>query len=253
MSTQPLMYTDIAEWWPLISKPEEYAEEAGIFSDVIFSFFPGTGPLRSRLRVLELGSGGGNNASHMKANFDLTLVDLSPHMLAVSLKLNPDLPHHLGDMRSVRLEQTFDAVFIHDAVDYMTSEDDLRALLQTVRAHLRPGGLVLLCPDDTRETFQEKTSTGGHDGQGRSLRYLEWTYDPDPADTTAIVDFTYLLREGQQQVRALYDRHIFGLFPRDTWLRLLQEAGFNAETRPFDHSEVEGVTEMFVGTLNNSV
>jgi SAM-dependent methyltransferase len=199
--------------------------------------------------VLELGSGGGNNASHMKKHFDLTLVDLSPSMLAVSRRLNPQLPHHQGDMRSVRLGQTFDAVFIHDAVDYMTSEDDLRAVLQTVRAHLNPGGMVLLCPDDTRETFREKTSNGGHDGDGRSLRYLEWTYDPDPTDTTAVVDFAYLLREGQQQVRALYDRHIFGLFSRQVWLRLLQEAGFSPQPRPFDHSEVEGVTEMFAGSL----
>ena len=31
-----------------------------------------------------------------------------------------------GDMRTLRLERTFDVVFIHDAISYLTTEDDLR-------------------------------------------------------------------------------------------------------------------------------
>ena len=47
--------------------------------------------------VLELGSGGGNNASHLKAQFRMTLVDRSPGMLAVSRALNPECEHVEGD------------------------------------------------------------------------------------------------------------------------------------------------------------
>ena len=79
--------------------------------------------------VLELGSGGGNNAVHLKAGFDLTLVDLSAEMVAVSQPLNPECDHVVGDMRTVRLGRTFDAVFVHDAVAYMLTEDDLRAAM----------------------------------------------------------------------------------------------------------------------------
>ncbi|MHC4615594.1 MAG: class I SAM-dependent methyltransferase, partial [Planctomycetota bacterium] len=57
--------------------------------------------------VLELGSGGGNNASHLKKWFDMTLVDLSPHMLEVSRALNPECSHQQGDMRTVRLGTLF--------------------------------------------------------------------------------------------------------------------------------------------------
>lgn len=41
-------------------------------------------------------------------------------------------------MRTVRLGRTFDAVFVHDAVDYMTSEDDLRHVIETAFVHCRP-------------------------------------------------------------------------------------------------------------------
>ncbi len=94
--------------------------------------------------LLELGSGGGNNAFHLAATFaSLTLTDLSPAMLAVSRGLNPGCEHIQGDMRSLRLDRTFDAVFVHDAIEYMTTLSDLRRALETAYVHCRPGGCAL--------------------------------------------------------------------------------------------------------------
>ena len=90
--------------------------------------------------VLELGSGGGNNASHLKRRFTLTLVDRSPGMLELSRSLNPELEHVEGDMRTVRLDRTFDGVFAHDALAYILTEPDLQAVFETAFAHCRPGG-----------------------------------------------------------------------------------------------------------------
>jgi trans-aconitate methyltransferase len=179
--------------------------------------------------LLELGSGGGNNALHMKAAFSsVTLVDLSPPMLEVSRQLNPDCEHLQSDMRTVRLERTFDVVFVHDAIDYMTTLDELRQAIETVYVHCKPGGMVLFVPDNVRETFQPSTDHGGEDGEGRSVRYLEWCYDPDENDTTSITNYVFLLREGKQPVKVEHDQHIVGLFPRDEWLSQLYSAGFRA-------------------------
>jgi trans-aconitate methyltransferase len=49
----------------------------------------------------------------MKKDFEMTLVDLSPQMLEVSKRQNPDCEHVVGDMRTVRLGREFDAVFVH--------------------------------------------------------------------------------------------------------------------------------------------
>ena len=149
------------------------------------------GPVES---VLELGSGGGNNASHMKARFRLTLVDLPPAMLEVSRGLNPECEHLEGDMRTLRLGRTFDAVFVHDAVMYLTSAADLRAAMATAVAHCRPGGVVVFTPDCVRETYFDYEHRGGHDGaDGRSLRYHERVFDPDPSDHTYRVEMTLQL------------------------------------------------------------
>jgi hypothetical protein len=41
----------------------------------------------------------------------------------------------------------------------------------------------------------------------------------------------YLLREGTDEPRVVHDRHVLGLFPRDTWMSLLEGAGFAPQTR----------------------
>jgi len=238
------MYGDLAAWWPVLSTPADYAEEARVYRHALEA--SASRPLSD---VLELGCGGGHNASHLKAWYQLTLVDRAPGMLDVSRALNPECEHVLGDMRDVRLERTFDAVFVHDAVSYLTTEDDLRAAMATAHAHLRPGGVALFCPDWLRETFRPSTSHGGHDDGERSLRYLEWNHDPDPDDTTYLTSFAYLLKEGDGPVRCEQDEHVMGLFPRETWRRLMADVGFVPDVLPFPHSSFpeDEVHELFVG------
>lgn len=239
----PRMYGELAEWWPLLSAPEDYAEEAAFYQLTLVRACE-----RSPHTLLELGSGGGNNASHLKARFKMVLVDRSSGMLDVSRALNPECEHVEGDMRTVRLGREFDCVFVHDAVTYMTTEADLREAIETAYVHCRTGGAALFCPDHVRENFQASTDHGGHDGPDRALRYLEWTWDPDPADSTYTVDYAYLLRARDGSMHVEWDRHVEGLFSRADWLRLLTNAGFQPEVVPFDHSELDpGTYEIFVG------
>ena len=154
--------------------------------------------------------------------------------------------------RRLRLGREFDAVFVHDAVVYMTTEADVRRAIETARVHCRVGGAVLFAPDHVRETFRESTDHGGHDGADRALRYLEWTWDPDPTDNTYTVDYVDLLRRLDGSIRVEHDRHVEGLFSRQDWLTWLKEAGFAARSIPFYHSELEpGTYEVFVATRVN--
>ena len=218
------LYYEIADWWAVISPPSEYAEEAALYVEMICAW--ARRPVRE---VLELGSGGGNNAYHMKHSFAMTLVEPADGMRELSRKLNPGCIHLKGDMRSVRLGRTFDAVFVHDAVMYMTTEDDLRAALETVATHLAPGGVALVAPDATTETFSETTEHGGaEDESGRQARYLEWKLPPEPGQATYTVHYAFLLREPDGNVRVVHGLHLEGLFQRATWLRLFDEVGLAA-------------------------
>jgi SAM-dependent methyltransferase len=224
------LYSELAEWWPMMAPPAEFREEALFFDRLLReSSHP-----RPRT-LLDLGSGTGNNAFHLKAHFTMTLVDKSPQMLAVNRGVNPECEHVLGDMRTLRLGRTFDAVFVHDAVCHMTTESDLRAVMETAFVHCRPGGVALFVPDELRETFVPSTDHGGHDKENRSLRYVQWTTDPDPRDTAILVDFGILLRDERGDVQVVHERQTHGLFARAVWLRLLRKSGFTATVVSHKH------------------
>ncbi len=229
----PKLYRELADWWPLLSSPEDYAEEAEFYRQVIISnckLHP--------LTLLELGSGGGNNASFLKKSFEITLVDLSPKMLAVSRELNPECEHIEGDMREIRLGRQFDAIFIHDAIVYMQSEEELRHTIKTAYEHCIPGGVAIFAPDHTLETFLPSTNHGGHDRGNRSLRYLHWVWDPDPDDSTYVSLMVYAFREDNEPVQCVVDRHVCGLFSQSDWLRVISEVGFSSKLIPFEHGEI---------------
>ena len=221
------LYSDLAAWWSILSPPQDYIEE----SSYALALLQDTAdrPLSS---LLELGSGAGHLAHWVPPEIALTLVDLSPEMLAVSRALNPQREHIQGDMRDLRLGRTFDAVMVHDAVMYLTTEDDLRATLRTVAAHLRPGGAALILPDTVEEDWQPGTEAVANALGTREASMLEWQHSA--SGTRFLVDFAFLLKDGDQPVQAVHETHVQGLFPRATWWRLLGEAGLTLvpPTRP---------------------
>ncbi len=230
-----LLYSELVAFYHLLDPLEDHEDEAEAFGGVLRQAVPGATSL------LELGAGAGHGAHYIKHVFEQTvLTDLSDPMLERSRMLNPDCEHILGDMRSMRLDRTFDCVLVHDAIAYLLTEDDLLACMQTAFAHLRVGGAALLVPDCTQESFREcHEDHDGDDGE-RSLRCISWSTDPDPDDSTHITDFAFLLREAGE-IRAVHDRHHYGLFAVDTWRRLAERAGFEVETvtRPLTEDEAD--------------
>ncbi len=111
-------------------------------------------------------------------------------------------------MRTFRLGNSgqFDRVFIHDAICYMTTLADLRRAIDTAFFHCRPAGALVIAPDCVRETFRPGTDEGGHDGPNGSLRFLEWSWDPDRSDESYLVDYVFLLRDPSGSVRVEHDR-----------------------------------------------
>ena len=91
------LYQDLAPWWPLISPPGEYVADAAVLGRV---FAAAPSAVRT---VLDLGSGGGHVAWHLTGRLELTLVDRSEEMLAVSRELNPDCEHVQCTGRSIVL------------------------------------------------------------------------------------------------------------------------------------------------------
>ena len=98
-------------WYRLMDPLADHEDEAACYREAL-----DRAALPPAETLLELGAGAGNNAFYIKQRFRCTLADVSPEMQALSREANPDCEHIFGDMRTLRLGRTFDAVMIHDAI-----------------------------------------------------------------------------------------------------------------------------------------
>ena len=224
MSTEHSIYGSHSDWYRLLDPPEDHALEAEQYSAIIRAH--AVGEVKT---LLELGSGAGHNAVHLKREFDCTLTDISTEMLDLSRALNPGCEHQLGDMRDIRLGREFDAVLVHDAVMYMKTEHDLKSTIRSAALHLRKGGVVLFAPDFFADDFRESTWLHEAAEGQRSMKCLEWCWDPDPSDTVFRTDYGFLLRDGDTVVN-IHEIHEEGIFHRDTWHGLVHACGFEGAT-----------------------
>ncbi len=256
----PRLYADLAWLWPHLSPPEHYTAEAALLNELIAERL-GPGPKR----ILELGAGGGHTLVHLAQDsgrvgiHECVAVDLSEPMLANCRALIPGIEAVAADMRDVRLGRTFDVVLVHDAIDYLLSPGDVAKTLTTVHEHLVAGGLAVIAPTYTHETFvdgevADDGTTGrqgsDEDGGAAEVTYFTYVHDPDPADDTFEMILLYLIRDPEtRQVETVEDRHTLGLFPHGVWLDLIAEAGFAAEyvEQGDDDGEDEAAWALFVG------
>jgi ADP-ribose pyrophosphatase YjhB (NUDIX family)/SAM-dependent methyltransferase len=228
LNDQRRLYSDLAWAWPVISQRENYVQEAMAFASQIRQH--AQVPVHT---LLDLGCGGGRLDFTLKNYFTVTRVDLSQPMLTLAECLNQGVEYLPGDMRTVRLEKTYDAVIIAGSIDYMLNEEDLRAAFQTAFLHLKPGGVFCTYAEVTRQSFQQNSAqVSMYSSGGVEINFIENRYDTDPSDTTYENTFVYLIRRerserGESRLEVETDRHLGGMFELEAWTRLLVETGFN--------------------------
>lgn len=227
------LYTDLAWLWPMWGDAaEEYAPYCQYLAARIRQH-----ARRPVTTLLDMGCGGGKNVLNLKRTFDVTGVDLSPTMLAQAKALNPECTFVEGDMRTCQLSRTFDAVFMDDAISHMNCLADFTAAIRTAHAHLAPGGVLVVTPDVTTETFiQNRTTTTPASRPGLDVVFVENVYDPDPTDEHYEATILYLIRDhGQLSIET--DRWTLGIFPLDTWRSVLHETGFEVHEGQYGADE----------------
>lgn len=237
----PRLYSDLAWLWPLWGTPADYADWCHHVTRYIRQYAK-----RDLRTLLNLGCGGGKNVFNLKTSFEVTGVDISQAMLDLARTLNPECAFVLDDMRTCSLGQEFDAVLIDDAISYMTTRPELSAVFQTAYRHLADGGVLVVSPDITRETFcQNRTRVSYADITAKppdtDIVFIENDYDPDPADDHYEGTLVYLIRK-RGQLRVESDRHLFGLFTLAVWRTALRDAGFTVHEETYVEEEQGCVT-----------
>ncbi len=211
-----LCYSELAWVDPILAPPEEFDEETRCYIALLRRY-----TTRELESLLHLGCGAGINDYAFKREFAVTGVDISPGMLEVARGLNPEVRYREGDMRTVRLDDRFDAVVIPDSISYMQNESELRQAFRTAYEHLNPGG-VLLVVAHLREEFQDNNFvyTGSRDEI--EVVQFENNYILDSEATQYEATFVFLIRRGGE-LDIYTDRHVLSLFSRSTFSERLAE------------------------------
>lgn len=213
-----IAYRELAWVDPILSPPEDDTEET---TGMVAALNRGAkGPVRT---LLHLGCGAGINDFTFKKHFQVTGIDVNEPMLEVARQLNPEVTYQMGDMRTVDLQQPFDAVAIPDSIMHLLTVEDLQKTMGTVCKHLRPGG-VLLVVLHAREDFQENNFvyTGA---QGEiEITLFENNHIVNPGGDLWEATVVYLIRrQGKLEIHSDVCRG--GLFPLATWRSLFEQAG----------------------------
>jgi SAM-dependent methyltransferase len=136
---------DYADAYDLLYDEKDYEGECRL-AELLFKRYGGH-PIRN---ILDLGCGTGGHAHLLgRRGYRVVGVDRSEAMLAhAEKKAGPPgdgrTQFRQGDLRSLELEERFDAVVMMFAVlGYQAGNEDVLSALKTARRHLRTGGLLL--------------------------------------------------------------------------------------------------------------
>jgi SAM-dependent methyltransferase len=141
------VFNHYARYYDLLYRDKDYSGEAEFIDRLIQTYASNT------QNILELGCGTGGHAVFLaQKGYQIHGVDFSQEMLKEATNRLDQLPSKLasrlkfdyGDIRQVRLNQTFDVVIaLFHVISYQTTNEDLLAALATVKEHLTPGGLFI--------------------------------------------------------------------------------------------------------------
>jgi SAM-dependent methyltransferase len=179
--------------------------------------------------LLDVACGTGLHLLHLREYFDeVAGVELSPQMAEIAeSRLGSSVRVTVGDMRGFDLGRRFDAVTcLFSSIGYVQSPEELQGTLRRLAAHLEPGGVLVLEPWFTPETWRPGTVHHGMAEQdGRTVIRLSYSGLSEDGKKSS-TDMHYLYGEEGVGVRHWRDVHIMSLFTDDEYLDAFAAAGF---------------------------
>lgn len=218
------MFSLTAEIYDALYSFKDYAGEAAALREIIARENPGA------RTILDAACGTGEHARFLASTFAVDGFDLEPGLAAIARAKNPSGEFHVADMRTFELRKRYDVVqCLFSSIGYLLTPADIVAALSHFRAHLAPGGIVLVEPWLSPEVFKPG-SLHMHTADQPELKVCRITM-PRLEGSISVLHFHYLIatREG---VKHAEEVHRLALVPADQMLAHFETAGLRCTFDP---------------------
>lgn len=143
-------YSKLAKYYDLIYASKNYKHEAQRLHELIQRYKTSAGN-----NLLDVACGTGSHIKYLKVNYETMGFDISEEMLAIARKKTKDVPFVQGNMTHLDLGQQFDALLcLFGSINYLTTMDELTMTIRTFSNQTKPGGVIIIEPVFTLETFK---------------------------------------------------------------------------------------------------
>ncbi len=106
--------------------------------------------------LLDIACGTGEQARFLSRHFQVVGLDLSEGMLEIARQKVPNAEFFAADMCDFDLRRQFDvAINLYGSIGFAENFERMKAAMEKAHSHLKPGGVFLLTPWSTKESFQE--------------------------------------------------------------------------------------------------
>ena len=206
-----------------VARGKDYAAEAAAVHDLV-------GEVGS---LLDVACGTGVHLSHLREQIDrVEGVDISPQMLRLAATNVPGVPLMCCDMRKLRLDRLFEAVIcMFSSIGYLLTREDLDVAVARLVAHLAPGGVIVVEPWWTPDTFLD--GWVGADVVRTDERTISRVSHTVRDGDCSVMTVHLTVASATTGIETFDDRHRMRLFTVDQYLTAFDRAG--ADARVVEH------------------
>jgi SAM-dependent methyltransferase len=180
--------------------------------------------------LLDVGCGTGRHLAALRGRYELEGLDLDGGLLAVARERLPDVPLHEADMTTFDLGRRFDVVTcLFSAIAYVRTLENMRRAVERMVAHLAPGGVLLVEPWFSLETYWTGTITANHVDDPDMK--IAWMYVSELRERVSYLDIHYMVGT-PEGVHTFNEVHQMGLFTPGEYGRAITDAGLAHEHDP---------------------
>jgi ubiquinone/menaquinone biosynthesis C-methylase UbiE len=185
--------------------------------------------------LLDVACGTGQHVENLQADLQVEGLDINTDLLEMARRRCPTVTFHEADMQNFDLNRSYDVVAcLFSSIGYLKTVDRMEKAIASMARHLNPGGILLVEPWFSLESYWVDRLTANFVDQPELK--IAWMYTSQLVDKISVLDFHFLVGT-PDGIESFTERHEIGLFSIDEYQAAFGKAGLEVS---FDEEGLTG-------------